>query len=97
MHTTNIFIVGCNRTGTSLLRQILNKSPRVSIAPETHFLRRFSQMGVRQKLEKFGDLSDERNTTQLVDFMYSGRKVVGSSIGVGYRKILIAKALKREY
>jgi hypothetical protein len=77
--TENIFIVGCNRTGTSLLRQILNKSPRVCIAPETHFLRRFSQVGLERKIEKFGTLVNDNNVYQLVAYMYTGRKQVGSS------------------
>jgi hypothetical protein len=77
--TEKIFIVGCNRTGTSLVRQILNRSERVSIASETHFLRRFSRVGLENRLEKFGDLSHNSNVHKLIDFMYSGREALGSS------------------
>lgn len=79
MTTDYIFIVGCNRTGTSLLRQILNRSDQVCMASETHFLRRFSRFGLERRLEKFGDLSDERNLDQLIDFMYKGRDAGGST------------------
>jgi hypothetical protein len=84
--TENIFIVGCNRTGTTLLRQILNKSRRIAIAPETHFLRRFSSVGVGKRLEKMGALSDNRNVIRLIDFMYSGREVCGSAYWEWLRK-----------
>jgi Sulfotransferase family len=33
-----VFIVGSGRSGTSLLRQLLNADPKVALAPETHFL-----------------------------------------------------------
>ena len=39
--TTNeppIFVIGCPRSGTSLLRLILDSHPRISAGPETHFL-----------------------------------------------------------
>ncbi|HET9417246.1 MAG TPA: sulfotransferase [Candidatus Limnocylindria bacterium] len=31
-------MVGCARTGSTLLRHVLNRSPRVSVASETHFI-----------------------------------------------------------
>ena len=36
--TSPIFIVGCDRSGTTLLRQMLNQSPVLYITPETEFL-----------------------------------------------------------
>jgi hypothetical protein len=33
-----LFVVGCPRTGSTLLRRILNRSPDVCLASETHFL-----------------------------------------------------------
>ncbi|MFH0953630.1 MAG: sulfotransferase [Verrucomicrobiota bacterium] len=33
-----LFVVGCSRSGTTLLQQILNAHPRVAVAPETHFV-----------------------------------------------------------
>lgn len=73
-----VFIVGCNRTGTSLLREILNKSERVCLTPETHFLRRFSRVGFGKIITRFGDLSVDRNAERLIDFMYQGRAAGGS-------------------
>ncbi len=73
-----IFIVGCARTGTTLLRQILSLSPRVCIAPETHFIRRFT-WSVGRRTKNWGDLGDDSNLDRMIDFMYSGRAVAGSS------------------
>ena len=36
-----VFIVGCPRSGTTLLQRMLDAHPNVSIAPETFFIRRF--------------------------------------------------------
>ena len=36
-----IFVVGCPRSGTSLLRDLLRSHPRISIPPESHFIPRF--------------------------------------------------------
>lgn len=77
--TEKIFIVGCNRTGTSLLREILNRSDRICIATETHFLRRLSRIGQGKRLKKFGDLSSDDNVHRLVAFMYARRDACSSA------------------
>jgi hypothetical protein len=71
MKGDKVFIVGCGRTGSTLLREILNKSEQVCISPETHFLRRFSRLGVKKELKNFGDLLDDGNVKKLVDYLYS--------------------------
>jgi hypothetical protein len=71
MDNQTLFMVGCARTGSTLLRQILNRSEHVCIAPETHFLRRMSSIGMRKQIARFGDLSADANVVRLVDFMYS--------------------------
>lgn len=43
LNTFPIFIVGCDRSGTTLLRLMLNKSPVLFIAPETKFLQPLQQ------------------------------------------------------
>lgn len=50
-----IFVVGCPRSGTTLLRQILDSHPSISCGPETRFL-----WGLRT--------IEERNWTTLVGF-----------------------------
>jgi len=36
-----VFLVGCPRSGTTLLQRLLDAHPLVAVAPETHFIRRF--------------------------------------------------------
>jgi hypothetical protein len=57
-----IFIVGCPRSGTTLLQQMLDAHPDIAIAPETHFVRNFYL-----KQNSYGDLSQEINYYRLVD------------------------------
>ena len=68
---SHVVIVGCNRTGTSLVRQILNASPQVCVSPETHFLRRLAPPGGGGTLSRLGPLSDDRTIRGLVDYLYA--------------------------
>lgn len=51
-----IFLVGCPRSGTTLLQQMLDAHPEVAIAPETHFIHYFWQ-----RQERYGDLNEDSN------------------------------------
>ncbi|MBI5030571.1 MAG: sulfotransferase [Chloroflexi bacterium] len=78
MPPNHIFIVGCARSGTTLLRQILSMSDRVSIAPETHYIRRFTRNS-RWHANQWGDLHNTANLDRMIAFMYGGRRVAGSA------------------
>ncbi len=80
MNNEFVFIVGCPRTGSTLLRQILNRSERICITSETHFMRRMSRVGRYKKLAVFGDLQDEANVERLLDYLYSK----GHAAATGY-------------
>jgi Sulfotransferase family len=56
-----VFLVGCPRSGTTLLQRMLDAHPLVAIAPETFFIHRFWR--VRDDL---GDLSDNENHNRVV-------------------------------
>lgn len=45
-----VFMVGCARTGSTLLRQILNRSDQVAIASETHFMTWAAREGLERRL-----------------------------------------------
>lgn len=55
-----IIIVGCPRSGTTLLSAMLHSHPRIAMPPETRFL----LSGYRRR-EKFGDLRDANNRERL--------------------------------
>lgn len=61
-----IFLVGCPRSGTTLLQQMLDAHPDVAIAPETFFIRNF---WLQQ--EKYGDLAEDHHYHQLVEDIVS--------------------------
>ena len=58
--TAPVFVIGCPRSGTTLLTLMLSSHPRLAIPPETRFLVPMW----RQRL-RFGDLRDEGNRARL--------------------------------
>ena len=64
MNTINnpIFLVGCPRSGTTLLQQMLDAHPAVAIAPETHFMHYFWD-----RRDSYGNLNIESNYQKILD------------------------------
>lgn len=56
-----IFVVGCPRSGTTLLQLLLDAHQAVAIAPETFFIERFWL-----KRELYGDLNNDENFENLI-------------------------------
>ena len=50
-----IFVVGCPRSGTTMLSLMIHAHPRLAMPPESRFL-----IKTWRKREKFGDLSTPR-------------------------------------
>jgi len=67
-----IFIVGVSRSGTTLMKNILNQSDWIAIARENHFMGHLiGSEGMRQRFRKIGDLRSDQNVTRLVEYIYS--------------------------
>jgi hypothetical protein len=68
-----IFIVGASRSGTTLLRTLLERSDRIAIAMENHYLGHLVPgHGARDEFRRLGDLADDGTIARIVDFIYSG-------------------------
>jgi hypothetical protein len=73
-----IFLVGCPRSGTTLLRQMLDAHPQVAIAPETFFVYKFWR-----RRRRYGDLHDDANLGRLVDDLLAFRGVADVDLDRG--------------
>jgi hypothetical protein len=67
---SHIFIVGTGRSGTSLMRRILNSSEDVAICGEAYFLGYWRMRGFRHRLAKVGDISTDVGAKKVVDYIY---------------------------
>jgi hypothetical protein len=68
-----IFVVGVSRSGTTLLRRVLETSDRVAIAGENHFVGHLIEReGARHYFRKLGDLEEDETIRRLVEMVYSG-------------------------
>lgn len=96
--TEAVFIVGVSRSGTSLMRRILNKSSEIGIAKENHFLGHLiSNEGMRQRLRRVADITDDAGAREFVDSLYSGRLARTSRLrGMSTQWEWIVKRVDRE-
>jgi hypothetical protein len=62
-----IFVLGCPRSGTTLLRHMLRAHPRIAIAPETRFL-----LSAYEHRGAYGDLREPANRTALAEWIVAG-------------------------
>jgi len=82
-----IFIVGSPRSGTTLMRRILDRHPALAICAETHFL---PLVYLRRKA--FGDLGDARNRQRLIAKYLASRPIKKSGLNTAE----LAERLSRE-
>lgn len=61
MEKPPFFIVGVGRSGTTLIRLMINNHPNIAIPYESHFITKYYE-----KLNSYGDLSDKNNLRKIV-------------------------------
>ena len=67
-----IFIISLNRTGSTLLKNIINKNSEVAMATdEMHIFDPFLNSFGKQ-FYKFGDLKESKNVEKLFDYIFNG-------------------------
>ncbi len=65
-------MVGVSRSGTTLMRNVLNSHSRVGIAPENHYLGHLLPGGgYRDLFRREGDLGDDETIGRIVRRIYS--------------------------
>jgi hypothetical protein len=68
-----IFVVGVSRSGTTLLRTVLQTSDRIAIAMENHYVGHvIPNYGARHQFALLGDLANDETIGRIVEFIYSG-------------------------
>ncbi len=69
-----IFVVGVPRSGTTMMRALLDTSDRISIARENHYMGHvFGRRGARHFFRKAGtDLTNDETIRKIVEMIYSG-------------------------
>jgi hypothetical protein len=68
-----IFVVGASRSGTTLMRHLLELSHRIALAPENHFLGHLRRSeGARYYFRRAGDLKSDETIRRITEMLYSG-------------------------
>jgi hypothetical protein len=76
-----IFIVGASRSGTSLMRLVLESNPRIAIADENHFMGHLLPgHGMREVIRPLGDLADDATIHRIVELLYSPEFLAGNRL-----------------
>ncbi len=67
-----VFIVGVSRSGTTLMRRVLNKSTRFALLDENNYMGHlWPPLAMRKKFARFGSLTNDGNVKKLVEWFYS--------------------------
>ncbi|GAT66504.1 sulfotransferase [Planomonospora sphaerica] len=64
-----IFVIGCPRSGTTMLQLMLHAHPRIAVPPETRFM-----LAAYQRRLNFGDLDDPTRRHELAEWLVERRQ-----------------------
>jgi hypothetical protein len=78
-----IFVVGCPRSGTTLLQLMLHAHPRIAIPPETRFL-----LTAYRSRNSYGDLRVEANRRALARDITGHRKTLFYDLGLDAEEVV---------
>jgi len=68
-----VFIVGVPRSGTTMLRYLLEATPRLAIGRENHYMGHYyGRRGARDIFRAAGDPADDATVRRIVEMVYSG-------------------------
>src|SRR3954447_482402 len=67
-----VFVVGCPRSGSTMLQLMLHAHPRIAIGPETRFL-----LTGHAERAAFGDLGQPGNRRRLAEWLTQGATAFG--------------------
>jgi hypothetical protein len=68
-----VFIVGVPRSGTTMMRYLLEATPRLAIGRENHYLGHYyGRRGTRDFFRQAGDLRDDATIRRIVEMLYGG-------------------------
>ncbi|WP_219471739.1 sulfotransferase family protein [Nonomuraea rhizosphaerae] len=73
-----IFVVGCPRSGTTMLQLMLHSHPRIAVPPETRFL-----VPAYYRRRAFGDLRVEQRRRALAEWITSDRSTKFRELKIG--------------
>ncbi|WP_214109448.1 sulfotransferase family protein [Acrocarpospora catenulata] len=72
-----IFVIGCPRSGTTLLQLMLHSHPRIAVPPETRFL-----VPAYYSRRKYGDMRLPGNRRALAEWIATGRETKFRELGL---------------
>src|SRR5262249_16211572 len=78
-----IFVLGCPRSGTTLLQLMLHAHPRIAIPPETRFV-----LTSYEARNSFGDLRQEPNRRAVASSMVRERHTLFYDLGLDADEVL---------
>lgn len=68
-----VFVVGVSRSGTTLLRRVLESTSVVAVAGENHFVGHLlARESARRYFRRLGDYRDDLTIRRIVEFLWSG-------------------------